>query len=114
MSVPTVPASPGIRKRKQCARDRGRRTSSIRSRFRQKQMQLVRAQVAVTQSDRAMIHPPLVRSPTGSSTMMYKSHFLRLGALAGGMLLAATAAAQNRPAAPAAATNAAAPTVAEP
>src|SRR5215469_9733826 len=117
MSVPTVSASPGIRKRKQCARDRGGRTSSIRSRFRQKQMQLVRAHVAVTQSDRAMIHPPLVRFPTGSSTMMYKSHFLRLGALAAGMLLAAAAVAQNKPAAPAASTaaaSAAAPAVAEP
>ena len=49
--------------------------------------------------------------------MMYKSHFLRLGALAGGMLLAAAAVAQNKPAAPAASTaaaSAAAPTVAEP
>src|SRR5215468_12178013 len=49
--------------------------------------------------------------------MMYKSHFLRLGALAGGMLLAAAALAQNKPAAPAASTaaaSAAAPTVAEP
>jgi hypothetical protein len=48
---------------------------------------------------------------------MYKSHFLRLGALAGGMLLAAAAVAQNKPAAPAASTaaaSAAAPTVAEP
>src|SRR5215472_14983828 len=49
--------------------------------------------------------------------MMYKSLFLRLGALAGGMLLAAAAVAQNKPAAPAASTaaaSAAAPTVAEP
>src|SRR5215469_12170991 len=49
--------------------------------------------------------------------MMYKSHFLRLGALAGGMLLAAAAVAQNKPAAPAASTaaaSAAVPTVAEP
>ena len=49
--------------------------------------------------------------------MMYKFHFPRLGALACGMLLAATAAAQNKPAAPAAAppgANAAAPAVAEP
>src|SRR5262249_40802104 len=49
--------------------------------------------------------------------MMYKSLFPCIGALACGMLLAATAAAQNRPAAPAApaaATNAPAPTVAEP
>ena len=49
--------------------------------------------------------------------MMYKSHFLRLGALAGGMLLAAAAVAQNKPAAPVASTgaaSAAAPTVAEP
>jgi len=49
--------------------------------------------------------------------MMYKSHFLRLGALAGGMLLAAAAVAQNKPAAPAASTgaaSAAASTVAEP
>ena len=49
--------------------------------------------------------------------MMYKSHFLRLGALAAGMLLAAAAVAQNKPAAPAASTaaaSAAAPTVAEP
>ena len=63
MSVPTVSASPGIRKRKQCARDRGRRTSSIRSRFKQEEMQLVRARVPVTKSVRAMIHPPLVRFP---------------------------------------------------
>src|SRR5271166_408642 len=38
--------------------------------------------------------------PSRRSTMMRKSHFPRLGALAAGMLLAAAAAAQNRQAAP--------------
>src|SRR5271169_1729377 len=52
MSLPTTPASPGIRRSQRYARDRGRLTISIQPRFRQEQLQLARRLMAVTKSAR--------------------------------------------------------------